>query len=117
MVARNTVHGPTRFNPGGTKCICLECDGTTAQSQRRATEKLIKDRFDLPLRFDKKMQARKMVKEMQKSPLGRLITTIATTPELRPEKVGRGKRILQYSDFELNEKLLQAMEHVLDELS
>jgi hypothetical protein len=117
MVARNTVHERAGLHPGGTKCAYLLLDGATTQSQKQVTEKLIKDRFHFPVRADKKTLAKNMVKDMQKSPLGRLITAIATTPQFQPEKTDQGKKILRHSDSELKEKLIQTMERVLEKLS
>jgi hypothetical protein len=117
MNTRKNVHGRTSFHIGGTKCLCPEYDETTAQTQGRKDERLIKGGFHLPVRVNKKIQMQKLVKELNESPLGRLTTAMDTTPELRPEKVEQGRKILQCSDSELNERLILAVDRVLDELS
>jgi hypothetical protein len=116
MVTRNADHGRTSFSAEATICLSQGRDGTTTLIERQAQEKP-GIRFHFPIDKDKKSQARKMVKDLQKSPLGRLIATIATTPELRLEKVEQGRKMLQCSGSQLNEKLILAMERVLEELS
>jgi hypothetical protein len=117
MVERNAVQGRKRHHSKGTKCACPGHARTTARSGGRTNERLIKDRLHLPILTGNKGRARKMVNELQKSPLGRLITAIAMTPDLRPEKIEQGKKILRCRYDELEEKLVVAMERVLGELS
>jgi hypothetical protein len=116
MVIRGTGHAGTMVTTEPEECLSLKRNEITALNDRRVQEKP-GIRFHLSVSTDKKIQARRMIKQLQKSPLGRLITAIATTPQLRPEKMEQGRKVLQCSDAQLEEKLLLAMEHVIEELS
>jgi hypothetical protein len=74
------------------------------------------DRFDLPGQSEKELLAERIMENIQSTPLGRLLGIIASLPEIRPEKVEQGRRLLHRAESDLDEPLDEAMDRVLEEL-
>jgi hypothetical protein len=80
------------------------------------TENGRQDRFDLPEQSEKELLADRIMENIQNTPLGKLLGIIASLPEIRPEKVERGRRLLHRAESDLDEPLDEAMDRVLEEL-
>lgn len=74
------------------------------------------DRFNLFERSENELLAEKIMENIHNTSLGRLLGIIASLPEIRPEKVERGRRLLRHDETNLNEQLDEAMDRVLEEL-
>lgn len=74
------------------------------------------DRFAKFKNDQDEMLARKIMENIHNTPLGKLLGIIATLPEIRPEKVQEGRRLMKRADCELDEQLNEAMDRVLEEL-
>jgi hypothetical protein len=74
------------------------------------------NRFDLPGQSEKELLAERIMENIQNTPLGKLLGIIASLPEIRPEKVERGRRLLHRAESDLDEPLDEAMDRVLEEL-
>lgn len=60
--------------------------------------------------------AERIMENIQSTPLGKLLGIIASLPEIRPEKVERGRWLLHRNESDLNEPLDEAMDRILEEL-
>jgi len=74
------------------------------------------DRFNLFERSENELLAEKIMENIHNTSLGRLLGIIASLPEIRPEKVERGRQLLRHDETNLNEQLDEAMDRVLEEL-
>ena len=80
------------------------------------TEREQPDRFDLPDQSDTEFLAERIIENIHSTPLGKLLGIIASLPEIRPEKVERGRRLLHRAESDLDEPLDEAMDRVMEEL-
>jgi DNA-directed RNA polymerase subunit F len=74
------------------------------------------NRFEKFRNTEDEAVAKKIMDNIHNTPLGKLLGIIATLPEIRPEKVQEGRRLVRRADTELNEQLNEAMDRVLEEL-
>jgi hypothetical protein len=72
--------------------------------------------FNLPGESDTELLAERIMENIQSTPLGKLLGIIASLPEIRPEKVERGRRLLHRDESDLDEPLDEAMDRILEEL-
>jgi len=60
--------------------------------------------------------AKEIMENIQNTPLGKLLGIIASLPEIRPEKVEQGRRLLHRAESDLDGPLDEAMDRVMEEL-
>jgi hypothetical protein len=75
----------------------------------------IKESFD-GLTADDDLLMEQILDNMNSTPIGQVLKKIASLPDARRQKVLRVRRQLTEGKYELNERLDQAMEKVLDDL-
>ena len=74
------------------------------------------DRFAKLKNTQDEIFAQKIMENIHNTPLGKLLSIIATLPEIRTEKVQQGRRLMRRADCELDQQLNEAMDRVLEEL-
>ena len=74
------------------------------------------DRFAKFKNTQDEILAQKIMENIHNTPLGKLLSIIATLPEIRTEKVQQGRRLMRRADCELDQQLNEAMDRVLEEL-
>jgi hypothetical protein len=116
MNARKTAQKGMKFSGTGREYSCPKCGGATAECDERRLEKNMSHKFHMSMRTDGALLKSKMAGYVRNTPMGQLMTVMAATPEIRPEKIEQGRRMLQCSDSELEEKLDKAMDCVLEKL-
>jgi hypothetical protein len=74
------------------------------------------DRFEMCKKSQDDLLARKIMDNIHNTPLGKLLGIMASLPEIRPEKVEHGRKLLRRKESDLDEQLDEAMDRVLEEL-
>jgi hypothetical protein len=89
---------------------------TEIQERFSQAQHSMQDKFDLFRQAGKDIVAEELVENIHNTPLGRLLGIIAALPEIRPEKVELGRKLLRRNESDLDEQLDEAMDRVLEEL-
>ncbi len=75
------------------------------------------DFFDEDLAFEDDVLMEQILDNINNTPIGQILKTIATLPEVRKNKVLDVRRKLTKGGYDLNERLDIALDRVLEELT
>jgi hypothetical protein len=74
------------------------------------------DLFFSDLSADDDLLMEQILENMNTTPIGKVLKKVASLPEVRRQKVLNVRRQLSEGNYDLNERLDQALEKVLDDL-
>jgi hypothetical protein len=74
------------------------------------------DLFFSDLSADDDLLMEQILENMNNTPIGQVLKKVAALPEIRKQKVLNVRRQLSQGSYDLNERLDQALEKVLDDL-